>query len=394
LNRFYEYISSGTTPATAYNSVNPSTNSFFGTKGYLIRAPNNWSSSVASPYFGSFTGIPNNGEYFPTINLGYNLLGNPYPATIQASHFIGLNRTIETVYFWTHTTQAVGGIYPINNYASYTTLGGVAAAAGGQIPDGTIKIGQGFYVYSSENTNAWFHNALRYDVKNTQFFRNSNVVEKDIFRLNLMDATKAYNQILVGYTSEATKNFDLGVDGKAFNTENTMLYTLIDNKEYVIEGRPKFESNDVVPLGFKATAPGFYTISIENFEGVFNSNPIYLKDNLTQSLIDLKENSYSFLSESGTFNNRFELQYRKTNLNEISLEDVIVFSNDNEIVVHSNGSLIKKIAIYDVLGKKIIDVQVNNQDKVNIGSIVKNSQTLLLLITLENGSQIKRKIIF
>ena len=100
------------------------------------------------------------------------------------------------------------------------------------------------------------------------------------------------------------------------------------------------------------------------------------------------------MSESVTFNNRFELQYRKTNLNEISLEDVIVFSNDNEIVVHSNGSLIKKIAIYDVLGKKIIDVQVNNQDKVNIGSIVKNSQTLLLLITLENESQIKRKIIF
>jgi len=393
-NRFYEYISSGTTPATAYSSVNPSTNSFFGTKGYLIRAPNNWSSSVASPYFGSFTGIPNNGEYFPNINLGYNLLGNPYPATIQASHFIGLNRTIETVYFWTHTAQAVGGIYPINNYASYTTLGGVAAAAGGQIPDGTIKTGQGFYVYSSENTNAWFHNALRYDVKNTQFFRNSNVVEKDIFRLNLMDATKAYNQILVGYASEATKNFDLGVDGKAFNTENTMLYTLIDNKEYVIEGRPKFESNDVVSLGFKATAPGFYTISIENFEGVFNSNSIYLKDNLTLSLIDLKEKSYSFLSESGTFNNRFELQYRKPSINEIILEDIIVFSNDNEIVIHSNGSLIKKIAIYDVLGKIIIDEQINNQEKVTINSIVKSNQTLLFLITLENGSEIKRKVVF
>ncbi len=393
-NRFYEYISSGTTTATAYSAVNASSNSFVATKGYIIRAPNNWSSSVASPYFGNFTGIPNNGEYFTTLNLGYNLLGNPYPATIQASHFIGLNRTIETVYFWTHTTQAVGGVYPVNNYASYTSLGGVAAAAGGQIPDGTIKPGQGFYVYSSENTSAWFHNALRYDVKNTQFFRNSNVAENDVFRLNLTDATKAYNQVLIGYTHKATTTFDLGIDGKAFDTQNTMLYTLIDNKEYVIEGRPIFEDNDIVSLSFKAVASGFYTISIENFEGIFNSNPIYLKDNVTGNITDLKEKNYSFSSESGVFNNRFKLLYKKPSLSDVNLEDITIFSNEAEIVVHSKGSLIKNIAVYDVLGRTLIDEQIHNKEEATINSILKSNQTLLLLITLENGSKIKRKLIF
>ncbi|SHI79960.1 hypothetical protein [Flavobacterium haoranii] len=112
------------------------------------------------------------------------MLGNPYPATIEGKHFIASNRTIETLYFWTHTVAASGGSYAQNNFASYTTLGGVASAAGGQIPDGTIKPGQGFYFYSSENEKVLFHNALRYDVKNTQFFKSSNevkIAENDIF---------------------------------------------------------------------------------------------------------------------------------------------------------------------------------------------------------------------
>ena len=392
-NRFYEYVTSGTTPTTAYSSVNPTVNSFIGAKGYLIRAPNNWSSTVASSFLGNFSGTPNNDEYFPSINIGFNLLGNPYPATLQASHFIGLNRTIETLYFWTHTAQAVGGIYPVNNYASYTTLGGVAAAAGGQIPDGTIKAGQGFYVYSSENTNAWFHNALRYDVKNTQFFKTENLAEKNIFRLNLTDTNNAYNQILIGYIPEATNGFDIGIDGKAFETQNTMLYTLVDNKEYVIEGRAEFENNDVVALGLKTITAGYYKISLENFGGVFNSNTIYLKDNLTQSLVNLKENNYGFMSEIGVFNNRFEILYQKPTLNEINLENVIIFSNDNEIIIRSNKSLIKEVVIYDFLGRKLIK-ESSNQAELHLKDLKKNNQPLLLLIKFINGKEVNAKVIF
>ena len=39
--------------------------------------------------------------------------------------------TVGALYFWTHTVPASGGVYPVNNYASYTKVGGTAAAAGG-----------------------------------------------------------------------------------------------------------------------------------------------------------------------------------------------------------------------------------------------------------------------
>ena len=393
-NRFYEYVSAGTTPATAYNAVNPAVTNFIAAKGYVIRAPNTWSGTTSSPYLGTFSGIPNNGEYFPNLNLGYNLLGNPYPATIEASHFIGLNRTIETVYFWTHSSQAIGGLYPTNNFASYTTLGGVASAAGGPIPDGSIKPGQGFFVYSSENTTAWFHNALRYDVKNSQFFRNHRITNKDAFRINLKDNRNAYNQILIGYTSKSSNDFDLGIDGKIFESDNPMIYTLINDAKYNIEGRASFKDTDVVSLGFKTNVSGLYVISLENFEGVFVDKSIFLKDNFTNSLIDLKSNDYSFMTETGTFNNRFQIVYQKLDIDENSIENVDVFTNDEEIVFKAYGSSIYKVEIFDILGRKIFIKDSILTSEFFVKDIKKSNQALLLLITLENGKKIHKKVIF
>lgn len=392
-NRFYEYIPSGNTPLTAYAVVDPSVNDFVPTKGYVIRAPNNWSSSVASPYMGQFVGVPNNGDYTTSVEAGYNMLGNPYPATIEASHFIASNRTIETLYFWTHTVAASGGSYPQNNFASYTTLGGVAAAAGGLIPDGTIKPGQGFYVNSSENETVLFHNALRYDVKNSQFFRNqAAIVTNDVYRLNLIDSEKAYNQILIGYSEKATNDFDLGIDGKVFDRSNSRIYSVLNSDELVINGRSSFRNEDKVILGFVAKNSGYFTIELENGEGLFTDQTIYLKDNFTGSIVDVTKQSYSFLSEEGVFNDRFELVYKKDNLELMSNTNVVAYSTDNAIHIHSEGAKITSVVIYDTLGRKLFESKkVDNE--ILISGLLKSNQTLILNIELEDGNTIKKKII-
>ena len=77
----------------------------------------------------------------------------------------------------------------------------------------------------------------------------------------MIDGNKAYNQILIGYTVKATNDFDFGIDGKAFNSDIPMIYTLIDHVEYVIEGRPAFNMEDKVSWGFTSKTAGLYTIS-------------------------------------------------------------------------------------------------------------------------------------
>lgn len=393
-NRFYEYVPSGNTPTTAYASIDPTVNDFLPTKAYIIRAPNNWSASSASAYPGQFTGTPNNGEFNIPVVTGFNMLGNPYPATIEASHFIATNRTIETLYFWTHTVAASGGLYPQNNFASYTTLGGVASAAGGQIPDGTIKPGQGFYINSIEDETILFHNALRYDVKNTQFFRSANsIVEKDIYRLNLTDSENSYNQILIGHDAKATNGFDIGIDGKIFDTSKSIIYTVIDEEEYAINGLPEFNENEKVALGFKALQSGNYSISLENTEGIFNTQTIYLKDNFNGNITDIKENPYSFHSEEGVYNSRFEVLY-KVNTNDYSLNnDVVVYTSNNQLEINAFENKINRVTIYDITGKKIAERDFNSS-LITFNSFTKQNQALLLLIKLENGNEVTKKIIF
>lgn len=395
-NRFYEYITGGTTPTTAYSAIDPTTNNFLPTKGYIIRAPNNWSSSTASSYIGQFTGVPNNGTYETTVSTGFSMLGNPYPASIEGSHFIASNRTIETLYFWTHTVAASGGTYPQNNFASYTTLGGVASAAGGQIPDGSIKPGQGFYFYSGENETITFHNALRFDVKNNQFFRNQHeiITEKDVFRLNLFEDEKPTNQILIGYTENSTLGFDLGIDGKLFDENPSIIYTIIDNKKYTINGRGVFNNEDSFNLGFKANSNSFYKITIENVEGLFKNQAIFLKDNFTGSFINLNKNEYMFLSESGIFENRFEIHYKREELtsNDFTETDFNINSSNNQLQLTSEFNIFSHVVIHDITGRVILDESFSGIH-IQFNSIKKSNSILIVNATFKNGVSKTKKII-
>lgn len=399
-NRFYEYVSSGTTPSTAYLAIDPLSNNFLPGKAYVIRAPNNWA-SVPESYNGQFVGVPNNGEYKLNLNLGYNMIGNPYPSTITADEFIANNRTIETLYFWTHTIPASGGSYPVNNFASYTTLGGVASAAGGSVPDGTIKPGQGFYVYSSEAENVLFHNGQRVKVSNSQFFRvneiadENRVVEKHRIWLNLSSNQERFNQILVGYTNFATNGFDLAFDGKTMDKSITHLYNVVEGEDYVIQAKPlPFDISDVVDLGIKINEPGIFFIDLETKDGLFGNNQnVFLKDNFTGVIHNLVNSPYMFVSEAGDFKERFKLVYREFEPVYVGENSVIAFTDSNVLKINSSDEKIKHVIIFDVLGRNILS-EINIDDyKFETNVFANNGQPILVKIILANDQIVLRKVI-
>lgn len=397
-NRFYMYDPTGTTPATAYNSVDPLTNDFIPGTGYVIRAPNNWS-TTATAYNGQFTGVPNNGEYKLPIQLGFNMLGNPYPSTITADEFIANNRTIETLYFWTHTAPASGGIYPVNNFASYTTLGGVASAAGGQTPDGTIKPGQGFYVYSNEDENVLFHNGQRINTINSQFFREgiqNDVIERNRIWVNLNSNENLYNQILVGYSNFGTLGFDLSFDGRTMDTNNSHIYSQIEEEgDFVIQARPlPFDNSDKVDLGVKINQAGEYSISLENTDGLFQNNDnIFIKDNLLGSVHNITQSPYLFNSEEGNFKNRFQLVFREFEPILVDENSILAYANNSTLVVSSSEQKIKHVIVFDVLGRTILS-EINIEENEFVSeSFTQNTQIVLVKIILENGQVIHKKVI-
>ena len=383
-SRFYTYNSS----TNQYNAVS-STTSFAAGTGYLIRAPND---HPATPtiWNGVFTGVPNNGTVILTslTSSKYYAVGNPYPSTISADSFLNANNTDGTLYFWRKTNGASGSAY-----ATYTLAGGTGTAPNGGItPNGTIQVGQGFIVKAT-STSLTFDNTMRTANVANQFLKTTE--EKSRFWLNLSSTTGFVCQTMVAYMPEATSGVDNAIDGLYFNDSQTALTSIIDQSEYTIQGKPlPFDTNDTVPLGFKTNAAGNFTIGIDHVDGLFsNGQTIYLKDNLANTTVNLSEGAYTFASEVGIFNSRFEIVYQSALvLPTFTANNVVVYSQNGDITINSGKTPMDQVRIFDVRGCLLAERSGVHATEIKLNIGVQN-QVLLVKITAENGSIVTKKII-
>ncbi|NHM02662.1 reprolysin-like metallopeptidase [Flavobacterium difficile] len=399
--RFYEYFYGGNTTPTAYQSVTATSN-FARGKGYMIRTANNWP-TTSTVYNGQFTGVPYNGDVSVSIARGFNLLGNPYASPINATKIMNDNPTmIGALYFWNNTVAASGGTYPQNNYSAYTLMGGTASVSGGQVPNGIIQVGQGFFVRGLEFGTMRFTNAHRENASaSTQFFRTSeettNNIETEKHRiwLSLNKENEKHNQVLFGYMEGATSGFDFGIDGSVPDDSKTMLYSVIDDKEYVIQGKGlPFDDSDEIALGLKATSSGTYSISLENVDGLFGSQNVYIKDNTTNTIHDIKQAPYVFTTQEGVDNNRFKVVFRNTLSNDTAVldENVIVITQNEELKISASQE-IATVDVFDVLGRNVYNNSNVKNKGLTISSIANRNQALFVKITFISGNTVTRKVI-
>jgi hypothetical protein len=203
--------------------------------------------------------------------------------------------------------------------------------------------------------------------------------------------------MLVGYMPEATSGYDNAIDGRYINDAPTALTSLINGEEYTIQGKAlPFNTNDVVPLNFKTDIAGNYTIAIDHVDGFFSTGqPIYLKDNLLNTITNLSSGSYSFSSAIGTFNSRFEVVYQsvlEVNTSEFSPNSVIAYSKNGEININTGKTVIDQIRVYDLQGRLLAEKKQINATETKITSFAVN-QLLLIEITSINKDKITKKII-
>ena len=402
-NRFYDYDAA----SNAYVSIVPSTTDFTAGKGILIRTPNNWSSTTPAAYPGEFKGVLNNGDVTTAVVDGFNLLGNPYTSPISATSFL-LNTNnsstlgMNTIHFWTHTiaSNPVTGTYATSNYATHNGAGGVAAAAGGEEPDGIIQVGQGFVVEVDVNGTAVFNNSMRLSASNGQFFKSANqttTLERHRMWLDLTSPQYSHNQILVGYIEGATNALDPSLDAKLFAQSNSVIYSTINNSKYVIQSRAlPFSASDVVPLGLIAQTAGQYTISMNHVDGLFGTQDIYLKDNLLNITHDIKGSPYTFVSDAGQFDARFEIVYAAPLSNELPVfteNSVIVYTNEAGITINAGQTIIDNVKVYDVRGRLLFSQQSVNANSLVLDKINTANQVLILQIGSVDNKVISKKIV-
>ncbi|MBA4320027.1 MAG: hypothetical protein C0412_16625, partial [Flavobacterium sp.] len=413
--------------------------------GYIIRGPEpsppNPPSLVEFDAF--FIGKPNNGLYTITGISEYKsyLLGNPYPSALDADTFLDANSDVldGTLYFWTHKTPLNLAVnitnpgpgwaytYSLNDYAAYNLTGGVgiddsilgaggyAAPNGGTIPTGKIASGQGFFASSKPTISGAaivFNNTMRVGVvdilkeNNTQFFRTISPktklasIEKHRIWLNLKNSQGAFKQTLIGYITGATNEYNSRFDGESFDANEFVdFYSLNQDKNLVIQGRAlPFDENDEVPLGYRTTIEGDFTIKIDQVDGVLTNQAVFIEDKLTNTVFDLKSGNYTFNTVAGTFNDRFILRYTNKTLGTTDLEtlenQVLVSNKNKQIKVNSAVEIIDKVTVYDLLGREIYKKEKVNSNEQTLTNFNSSQQTVLVKVTLQNGIDITKKLIY
>lgn len=381
------------------NLQNPATYNFENGLGYHIRVANNHTQIAPGAIFvGKFIGNLNNGNYTKSVtkqNLGYHLIGNPYPSSLDAKKFLQANPSVKALYFWTHQAPLTSAGYASNNYASYNLTGGTQAAAGGVIPNGIIGKGQGFIAEINAATTLKFDNTQRTDLS-AIFYKN----EDDSKRIwiDLFEGTQAKNQILIGYVQDATNQFDERMDAKLNqNYDGSAIYSLINNlsDRFVIQGRAlPFNNDDTVKLGLDAKANASYTIQLNNTENITDDVSIFLYDKVDKQIVDLRKQAYTFNVQEGINNDRFELMFTNKTLgiSNVTKQETVVFKKNNTIVIQSPKE-IKSVEVYDISGRKVLSKSTSGKE-ITLSNLPKTNQVLVIKVINTDQTITNIKILF
>ena len=382
-------------------------------RGYSIRAPQEFDTQIAETFEGKFVGIPNNGDIDvtgPAVDR-YFFLGNPYPSAIDVQKLWDANpNVLGPLYFWIHSAlpqKAPGDNtyrYSSNDYVIYSATGSVDVS-GGADPrtfQGFIAAGQGFFA-KPKTTVIHFNNQMREGAtSNSDFFKvaKSSSIERNRVWLNIKNAQGAFKQLLVGYIQGATNGFDFNYDAPTIGANTSVdFYSINEEKKLTIQGRGlPFENTDVVPLGYKSTIEGDFTISIDHADGFFDQQEVYLEDKTTGKTTNLRNENYTFSTLAGTFADRFVLRYTNKTLGTgdfENIEDSVLISVKNKVVsITSSKETIKDVNIFNVGAQLMYSKNKVNSSELQINNLHSSDQVLLVKVTLENGSTVSKKVIF
>ena len=316
-------------------------------------------------------------------NLGWNLIGNPFPCNYDlngVSELTGSGDNVDnTIYF-----NRDGG------YAYWNVITGGTTGFSDILPPM-----QGFFVHLTGSATVTLpassktvSSALPSRSKGAKSSGEKGVFVKKV-KLVLNNGAVP-DEAIVCLIENATNDFDRDYDAyKLFGGISTtpFIYSVLNSEKYAINTIPEPGSEpSVVPLVLEIKEAGNYTINtteFENLEGTY----VTLRHGVVETDLSLNT-SYSFYSNAGTFTN-FQLVFNNsvTSIEKKNTEDIKVWYNDNYFYFNSPGESFygkANLEVFDLQGKLVFN-------KRNINVLPKETQQIG--INLKNGAYITKFLI-
>ncbi len=281
---------------------------------------------------------------------GYNLVGNPFPSTIDWDAASGwfLNNVDGGIWVW--NPDGAGG----PNFAGY--VGGIGYNDGSRY----IASGQAFFVQvtSTESSGSIGMND-EVQVPNAVNFMKSQSAISDYVKLKITDGDR-YDESIVRFHTQATEGYDSQLDmHKYFSLDETMpqIYSTANN----------YMSVNALPFGIPSASVDVrgvdgheFTIELEEVE---NFAEVYLTDEYLGITTNLMEQPYRFTYEAAQ-TDRFTVFFSVVGTQENQLDNVQVYSFDKKVRVIIPTQMQAHVEVVNMLGQTVreLDAHMGTQE--------------------------------
>jgi hypothetical protein len=314
----------------------------------------------------------------PVTAPGWNFIGNPFASAIifaepsgQQTAGVGwvwdLGKTDPWVYWYDNTLAG----YRIYNW--FTGVGTGSMPAKREIPRS-----QGFFVHVTTFQPGAPHIPSGSDIavgNQARVFRGNRGIEKsviaNIMNVSLKDESgKTVDEAIINFRDDGNgTEFNRILDAYKFFNEITnpsqLYFKTSDNVEAAIKTLKLATGNVMYPLYMRVTSTGTYTLDVKEISTFSPNTGILLKDNKTNTTVDLKVNPvYTFTATAGDDNDRFGLYFTDVlyGINNLTGNTLKVYSYDKSIYIQNNDpkTTAGTVLVYDMIGKQIIQENLNS----------------------------------
>ena len=371
-----------TTVAPTWPSIHPTAN-FVTARGYL------YSTQAANPTK-EFIGLLNNGTIsYPITNVspdlvvqGFNLIGNPYPSSIDWKSTSGWSRD---------NLIGSGGGYDMwiwnqesNNYGVYNSIGDIGTNGVTQ----HIAPAQGYFVRAVSNGNISMSNAVRVNTGASNWLKGT---DSGINSLKIRITSKeahGYDEVLLqfGYPKNEAGALKLFSQNEA--APSAYLYDL--KKDLSVRYLTDTIENSNVPLYFKPGKDGGYSLSFDAVFGAFNV--LLLEDKKNNSITDLNVNAkYEFNGAIKDDTNRFVVHFKDKIIETEDLPATIYYDGNEINVDLTMVSEQTDIKIYDMLGKVVLEKK--KEGKMIHRFKINSKSAVYIVVANSNGKYTSRALL-
>ena len=323
----------------------------------------------------TFTGTPNTGNQSITVTAGgtggsynrANLLGNPYPSSIDWATVIGYG----AVYYWNGTVYLA---YP-EGTGSYGT--------GSQY----VPPMQGFFIVASAAGDFNLTNSNRTHSGAGNYYKSS----KEMPANSLMLKTTGNNysdELYIRFDETSSADFELQNDAWKLlsSTEGlSQLYSFTGDKILSIDVRPEAE---VIQLGFQNNQNGIYSISIKEIADISEAT---LEDTKTNIFHNLQTKPYEFTWDIEDDEKRFKLHLDAVGIEEplASESSILVYAADDQIFI--KGAVKGQVIVSDMMGRVVLEESISGSELTTIPA---NLGTGVYVVSVHSGTEIKTEKVF